>query len=741
MSTAVKTQNSFLNPEHWRVAGIGLFHLLVLLVPFLFTWINDELFEFNKMIAVYALTGLIVSTWVGRMLLQQRFIWRKTPLDWVLAAFAASQVLSTVLSIHPYTSVWGYYSRFHGGLASTVAYLLLYYTAVNTFTRRSLQGLWWSVIVGAIGASLYAAPEHFGHSPSCWLITNGQSFGVDCWIQDVKSRVFGTFGQPNWLAAYLIMIIPLTISMWSRQWAKTSHWTLAQKLGWATVGCSVVGLFTATTLYTRSRSGILGLGLGLGVYIGGWIGWQLWHRLRGHSPHSSWKPLSIFVGAAMAIIVSVSLYSGTPFSPSLQSLLSNSTLSVAPSPATPAETGSVDRLGEGGTDSGEIRKIVWQGAIKVWQRYPIFGSGVETFAYSYYQDRPVEHNNVSEWDFLYNKAHNEFLNYLATTGLIGLVTYLAVLGMGGWLGFKQIFTAKPDENASVLQILAWGSGVIALSVSNFFGFSTVMVTVLLYLYMAGLSLLAIPDTKYQATQSDDWHPAQTIGLILLALCLIWWLWLVRTQWQADYRYAQGKNAIKSGLVELGIQNLEMAVRLSPAEALFYDELAGTYGQISAALELQHESTAAAQFATSAEAFSDEALRRNPRHLNFYKTRARLFITLGSFDASKIPAAQHVLEQALKLSPTDAKLVYNLALVVLSQGQTAKGQELLETAIQLRPNYESARAELGKLFEQQKNWTEAMAEYQYILTKNPKNDAIRDRLEQLQATLSAQPQTR
>ncbi|MDO8734650.1 MAG: O-antigen ligase family protein, partial [Elusimicrobiota bacterium] len=42
------------------------------------------------------------------------------------------------------------------------------------------------------------------------------------------------------------------------------------------------------------------------------------------------------------------------------------------------------QLENGGTESGQIRLIVWKGALEVFKHYPIFGSGVETFAYSYY---------------------------------------------------------------------------------------------------------------------------------------------------------------------------------------------------------------------------------------------------------------------------------------------------------------------------------------------------------------------
>src|SRR5690242_10893233 len=176
---------------------------------------------------------------------------------------------------------------------------------------------------------------------------------------------------------------------------------------------------------------------------------------------------------------------GTPFSPSLQQYLHR--YSQTPPVETPTvQPSGGNSLEVGGTDSGDIRKIVWQGALAVWEQNPVFGSGVETFAYSYYQVRPIAHNMVSEWDFLYNKAHNEFLNYLATTGLFGLGTYLILQTAIGILLLKPLFQKKniPELSEHIYLGLGFVSGVAALHVSNFFGFSTVMVSVLLFLFPA-----------------------------------------------------------------------------------------------------------------------------------------------------------------------------------------------------------------------------------------------------------------
>jgi len=128
-------------------------------------------------------------------------------------------------------------------------------------------------------------------------------------------------------------------------------------------------------------------------------------------------------------------------------------------------------LETGGTESGAIRKIVWKGAIEIWKHYPVFGTGVETFAYSYYKFRPVEHNLVSEWDFIYNKAHNEYLNLAANTGTVGLLSYLFLTGTAVYLFAKK----------SRFELLA---GYAGLLVSNLFGFSVVPTQLLLLLFPA-----------------------------------------------------------------------------------------------------------------------------------------------------------------------------------------------------------------------------------------------------------------
>lgn len=685
---------------------VSLFHLLILITPFVFTWVNEELFEFPKMLIVYAMAGLIAASWVSLMIVSNKLLIKRTKFDYVLGAFLASQILSTVFSMHPATSIFGYYTRFHGGLLSTICYITLYYAFVSTVTKKQLKSMYVTLFIAAIGVSLYAIPEHFGHSPSCFLITEGKVFDVSCWVQDVQSRVFGTFGQPNWLAAYAISLIPLGIALTittSKQ--KTWSW---QKIVYA---LAVLTLFLAL-IFTKSRSGILGLAVGLGILFAGSV-----YQRKAVEP-TKFASITVAIGL-------IALVFGTPFSPSLSQLLSpNRPSETIQSTATNPLAPVANRLEVGGTDSGEIRKIVWQGAVKIWQRYPLFGSGVETFAYSYYQDRPMAHNLVSEWDFLYNKAHNEFLNFLATTGIVGLATYIALLGAFGI--FTTTFIVKTQKEDTTVrdnnQIIALGlvSGTVALSISNFFGFSTVMVSLLLFLYFAFFEVISSQTKQHLETVALD--NSSYLPLTMIWLTTLYILFIIYNMWSADKLYTLGKQYLEQQLLIDGAQTLEAAISKSP-QALYYDKLSLAQAEIAAGLKELNESTAAAQFAQQAIITSDTALKKNPVHLNFYKTRARVFIYLTQVDGKYLDGAFETLKTAQQKAPTDAKLVYNQALILIEQSNYDQAIELLQQSIDMKPNYAAARSKLGDIFAIQGKIDQAKTEYQYILENITPEDPV------------------
>jgi hypothetical protein len=184
------------------------FHILFFLTPLFFLPFNYELFEYNKMVLVYGLTLIIAINWILKSVAEKRFEIAKTSLDIPIFLFLFANILSTIFSLDRHVSIFGYYSRFNGGLLSIISYITLYYAFVTNIDREKLRGFLTTALVSGIFVAAWGILEHFGHSFSCFVIQG--KFDVSCWVQDVKTRVFATLGQPNWLAAYMAILIPIS---------------------------------------------------------------------------------------------------------------------------------------------------------------------------------------------------------------------------------------------------------------------------------------------------------------------------------------------------------------------------------------------------------------------------------------------------------------------------------------------------------------------------------------------------
>ncbi len=636
------------------------FYLLFFLTPLFWSSSNYELFEYNKMILVYGFTVIIVGVWLLKIINQKSLIIKRTPLDIPLLLFLGANILSTIFSMDPHTSVWGYYSRSNGGLLSLISYLALYWAFVSNMDFTKVKTTLKFGLASGFIISLWAILEHLGVSPSC-VILRGQ-LNASCWIQDVQARVFATLGQPNWLAAYLAMLIfPALYFLLTatKKFQAISYWLLA------------IGYYSAFT-FTYSRGPTLGLIGGMAVFI---ILLILQHK---SLPKKLWFVLiSFFV---------INLLFGSALT-SFR-LVSKFAAPARPSISLPASSGT--QLETGGTESGQIRFIVWQGALEVFKHNPVFGSGLETFAYSYYEYRPVEHNLTSEWDFLYNKAHNEYLNYLATTGIVGFATYLAVIITFIVWTLKKIFKLK--TNTLILLLLA---SYISYLIYNFFLFSVVIIAVFFYLFPALVFIATestIPYTLYPIPYlyRRPLYTKMAKGFVIFLM--IYLTYSVINIWYADTLFAKGERASEAGNPGRAYNFLTAASDLNKGEPFYKSELAFAAAQAAVSLE-ESDATLSAALKDEAVAKTDEAFKISPKNVSFLRTAVRTYFELSVLDKNYMNKTLQTLDAAIKLAPTDPKLYYNKALVLSAMDKKDEEIKALEEAIKLKPNYLEAAAEL------------------------------------------------
>lgn len=700
-----------------------------------------------------------MGSWLIKIIINRKFILKRTPLDLPLLLFLLSQIISTIFSIDSHVSIWGYYSRFNGGLLSTISYILLYYAFVSNFPKEKIKKILLVVLGSGFLVSIYGILEHFG-------------IDKDIWVQDVQNRVFSTLGQPNWLAAYLAVLIPISIGF------VISNIQIKNQKYFIFAMYFLSFIFYICLLFTKSRSGFIGLWISLIVFYLSWVLFTLLtQKLSQNSPHLSaiasiCGNINRLIGIFAFYLILVTFILGTPFPqinrftlPELINTQSSSGQAIE-QPSKPLG-GSVIDIGI--TESGIIRRIVWKGALDIFKNHPLFGTGVETFAFAYYKYRPVEHNMTSEWDFLYNKAHNEYLNFAANTGAFGLGSYLFIIVVFiGWI-IKNSITyhvsrIKYAENKIIPNtyyvILNTGlfASWLSILITNFFGFSVVVIQLFFFLIPAisfvlseshntrlHLVFLELGSSPSNSLRSDSEfipriHPEgqairtsnyQLIIILIILFFIFYFLYFLARLWLADVFYANAYHLSRAQDFSSSYETIKKAISINRHEPLYYDEISYPAAQIALAFDEEKQATLSSAFRDEAILASEIAINTSPNNVNFWKTRTRVFYALSQIEEKYYTDTLVSLEKARLLSPTDPKIRYNLALLYDRTDKKKEAvAELLETT-KLKPDYRDAFYALSFFYEKDGKKKEAKEAVEYILNRIATNDAeAKKRLEEL-----------
>ncbi|MFZ2153029.1 MAG: O-antigen ligase family protein [Microgenomates group bacterium] len=589
-----------------------LYTSLFFFTPLIFSLVNSEQFEIPKMYFVYFMTLAILTTHLFNYLRGKSPLIKITPLLWPLLIFLFFQTISYIFSIDPHTSFYGYYSRLNGGLLSLFCYTILYLIlTIYNDTKLTSQIIRYSLLSGLIIA-LYGILEHFG-------------IDKNLWNKDVQARVFSTLGQPNWLAAYLCILLPFSLDKFLSSNTRILN----------TYYLILNTVLYLCLLFTGSKSGLLAAVISLSIQSLLYLS-----KNKFIPPLRFYFCLFAFVFLSLVIPNPIKDYFQSHFIPNTKYLIPNTNLNITP--------------------SEDIRKIVWQGSVKLWHQFPYFGTGPETFAYSYYWTRPASHNLTSEWNFYYNKAHNEYLNYLATTGTFGFLSYLILI-------FSILYLIR-----NTIYLIPF----LSILITNFFGFSVVVTSLYFFLLPA---MIVVP-SNFNITKSKN--------ILYFVILVSSFLFLVSKLFMyllADIAYAHPTPT-----------TLRFALNIRPDEALYHSK----YAQL---LAENDANTHDKQHLTTIVESLGLATKLSPFNLNLWKERAHTYYYLSTIDSSYYVYALDAITKATKLAPTDASSFYFLGKLYQNISDTDKAIINYQEAIRLKSNYDHATFALGELYYQQKKY--------------------------------------
>jgi O-antigen ligase len=607
---------------NWRFAILFLV-IASLLVPvivptaFFFPYVVPR----NIFFRVVAELGTLVLVWAlcfGGDELDLRY----EPIFWALVAFIAAALLSALFSPARDHSLFGDFERM-GGVWAWL-HLALFFLLLRTFRDEE----WGSVLNAALIVSIFISMSA--------ILEHSELASATRFSGAMLSASSSTVGNSGLLAAYLLFAIALAGYL-----ASTS--VRFRLLYLAAGAINLIGL-----VYAENRSTVIGLALG--AVTGSVIFATLHTRSR-----RRWIAPTAAIGIACAVLA---ISAGIRAFPS--SALTRHAPTVLQRLALTSPAGS-----------DESRTMQWRAAIDGFQDRPLLGYGPENhnLVWSAHFNPGIYHLDTD----VYDRTHNQYLELLATTGLIGALTFLGI-----WVAIAvTLIRAYRDDRLSASSLAILIGLQVAYAVYLFFWFVDLNSTMLWILFAALIASrenphgVVRPTTRRRhATRRIPIAVAFSSGLLTAALL-----------------YAEAFTPLRANLALAKVDASRGTVSQTLAE---FNVLAETPGRQTA-----HTPLILGQYLSSLRSRYAE-MRRNPEERRMLETAFA-----SAVSAFRLEIHRDTLDD--RLYTHEASLLLDAASFYGSRSYLDEAIESLHRAIDLSPHRIQQRMILASVYTEDRDY--------------------------------------
>jgi O-antigen ligase/Tfp pilus assembly protein PilF len=660
---------------------------LVILVPVVFYPRCITVFIPAKEMIAEVLIVLGLMFWGLKIINKEELKFTPTPLNFPILSFISICVLSLIWSNSFFVSL--------KELPLFLAGPLLYFVITNSIKdeRQINRILDILLIVGGL-FGIYGIFQYNGIDFSFWTGNIG------------RQNVFGLFGNVNFFAEYLIIPLPVAVSLFFASQNKLKKILLF--IGMITMGTSLTLTFT--------RGSYLGFGVSL-IFM-------FFLFLISRSKNFIKNNKKIFIIALVAISIITFLFVvPTPLNKSgtviykIKSRISISQLTQDP---------SIKR-----------RIATWKFTILMIKDHPLLGSGIGTYKYNtlkYQAEFFEQGENRSLYPHGFaDKAHNEYLQLWAELGIIGLGIFIWLMFYYFNYGIKILNKIKNHYKQAIL-IGLMGS-IIAILVDGIFGFPLHLPATIFLFWMALGLTIALGESekeekrpeimldnfnqkdkkekerqgqkvKKDDKQSDIAQFTPILYILIISLSIFLCATLSRPFMAQVYWFYANK--------EIKNENWDKAIKISE-EALKWDPYLGeVYYDIGKILEIKKFYGVSLEYFEKAAKYIDHPDLPQDLALNYLKkgqldeaaiklkqaisyqenekSMLPLYAELGNtyLKLKRYKPAEIVLKDALKIDPNFINAHYGLAGAYLNQNKIEETLVELQKVIELAPDSQEAK---------------------------------------------------
>jgi len=516
---------------------------------------------------------------------------KRTPFDWLVALF--------------FVTAWVGYWAAHDSEAAwnkiwLIALAVLLYYALSAQPKENLG--WVSTLLFCVGLGIsihFFLTQDFVALPREVEIVNR----IGRKIMEFIPRSGWTPIHPNYVAGIAAIGTPFILyPAWELAKRRTLRYTFVRVLTFIGTGASVFAVLMAT-----SRGVIMAIASAVGV----WMVWQI-INLNGSRLRLQREAVFPLVVLLFICAVVLFLYAGP-----------------ANSGGSPSDSSSY------GTGS---RGELFARSAYLLLDFPFTGGGLGAFPglYSYYM--------LGIPTFYLPNSHNLFLDVAIEQGLLGGMSYLAILLMSIWFTARKIGTSDSHQ-PDVFRWLTLFALVIAFVHGMVDDYLYHESGTLLVLSLAGLAMISQPEVVYAVQPKNDPVPR------FAALIMVGFLALnvngIRSAWYANLGAVQMAKVELAGFPTNQWTEPSLLPRLEQADALFQSALQVDPANQTANHRLGLIAMLRRDF-HSAATYLEEAHKASPNHRGIIKSLGYCYAWLGEMEKAqiqlrKIPEARSELK--------------------------------------------------------------------------------------------------
>ncbi len=404
----------------------------VLVVPLFFNVYSSRIFEPDKIALLRTLALVALAAWLVKIIETGRSSWEqlsengspwknflKTPMVLPAVALMLVYLIATVFSVSPAVSLWGSYQRLQGTY-TTLSYLVFFGAIIgNMRQRKQVDRLITTMIVASLPVALYGVLQRYRLDPIPW--------GGDTTI-----RIAANMGNSIFVAAYLIMVVPLTMARIVEKFRAILRDSerVAEFMVLATIYVFIGALQVIAIYMSGSRGPAIGWLAGMFVFF---LLLSLYWQKR-------WLTVGLVMASGLVIVFVLVL-----------NLASGPFASLRASPA----VGRFGSLLDLESSSALVRRYIWEGVVNLVSPHeplefpdgstdrlnflrPLVGYGPESMYVAYNKFYVPALGKVERRNASPDRSHNETWDSMVITGALGLFVYFVVFAMVFYYGFKWL---------------------------------------------------------------------------------------------------------------------------------------------------------------------------------------------------------------------------------------------------------------------------------------------------------------